>query len=168
LFEGLRDMQSITNSHPSAQDKKLLPSSNDRQQPTREDHIEDATAAPSPAETNYPIIKKPVVGFVFVQRRTEIHTRPCVFEGFPADIRAHEVILGTVPAPRGIYAVEYLSEVMEDEFDDDAIPVDLGYEWPNRTETPDWQTKAGEVEERRRTFFGLSPAKRAEILKAGQ
>jgi hypothetical protein len=161
-------MKVITNIPPAAQDKKLLSSGHDRQQPTCDDHIEDATAVPRSAETNYAIIKKPVVGFVFVQRRNEIHTRPCVFEGFPADIRAHEVLLGTVPAPRGIYAVEYLSEVMEDEFDDDAIPVDLGYEWPNQTETPDWQTRAGEVEERRRSFFGLSPAKRAEILKADQ
>ena len=128
----------------------------------------EVTEAKASSETIYPIIKRPVVGFVFVQRRNEIHTRPCVFEGFSADIRAHEVVLGTVPAPRGIYAVEYLSDVMEDEFDDDAIPVDLGYEWPNRSDTPDWQTRAGEVEERRRSFFGLSPAKRAEILKAGQ
>jgi hypothetical protein len=122
----------------------------------------------APVVNNYPIEKKPVVAIAIIRRRGEIHTRPCIFEGSPTHILQHEMVLGVVPAPDGIYAVEYLSKVMEDDFDDDSIPVDLGYEWPNRSETPDWQTRAGEVEERRRSFFGLSPAKRAEILKAAE
>jgi hypothetical protein len=161
-------MNILTNIPPSAQDKKLSQTCPDHLQSACTGHIDAVKAATLPSEAIYPIIKKPIVGFVFVQRRDEIHTRPCVFEGFPADIRPHEVVLGTAPATPGIYAVEYLSEVMEDEFDDDAIPVDLGYEWPNQCETPDWQGKAAEVEKCRRSFFGLSPEKRAEILKAGQ
>jgi hypothetical protein len=135
---------------------------------TRSDCIAPAkkAGAKRTSEKTYPIEKKPVIACAIIRRRGEIYTRPCIFEGVPAHILQHEVILGIVPASPGIYAVEYLSEVRDDPRDDDDDPIELGYEYPNQVETPDWQARAAEIEKTRLSFSRLSAAQKAEIVRA--
>lgn len=130
--------------------------------------VNNMTGAQQPAAKIFPIEKKPVISYAIIRRRGDIYTRPCVFEGPPAHILQHEVVLAILPATPGIFAVEYLSEVRDDPYDDDDDAIELGYEWPGQSETPDWQARAAEIEKCRLSYSRLSPAQKAEILKAAE
>jgi hypothetical protein len=94
------------------------------------------------------INKYPVVAYVVIREGKEISARPCNFGGEPIKLASREEIIGIVPAPPGVEAVEYTSAIEIQE----TVFVRLGYQQPN--ETTDWEAEAVEREESRLSRVG--------------
>jgi hypothetical protein len=104
------------------------------------------------------IDKYPVVAYLIIRDGKETSSRPCNCGGKPTKLASREEIIGIVPAPSGIEAVEYCSAI---EIRDD-IFVHLGYQYPN--ETTDWEARAVEIEESRLSQVGSGGGGSPRIL----
>jgi hypothetical protein len=111
----------------------------------------------------FPLIDKyPVVVYVVIRDGKDISARPCNFGGDPIRLGTREEIIGLVPAPPGVEAVEYTSAVEIHE----TVFVRLGYQQPN--ETIDWEARAIEKEEFRLSQVGIGRSGSPRLLSRGE